>query len=154
MFHLAVLTIVVTGLIGPGPDRAFTCVGGHRPPTSAPITDPFRPPAQPWLPGNRGLEYGTEPGDPVTASHQGTVVFAGAIGRHQYVTIAHGCDLVTTYSFLGQRLVDAGAPVARGQLVGRAGTTRFHFGARLDGHYIDPDLLFSHRLERTVRLVA
>ena len=34
------------------------------------------------------------------------MVFAGAIGAHQYVTIDHGCGLVTTYSFLGRGTVD------------------------------------------------
>ena len=34
----------------------------HDPPVVAPIVDPFRPPPQPWLPGNRGLEYGPTTG--------------------------------------------------------------------------------------------
>src|SRR5690606_16673870 len=34
----------------------------YDPPVDAPITDPFRPPPQPWLPGNRGIEYATAPG--------------------------------------------------------------------------------------------
>ena len=34
----------------------------HMRPVNGPIVDPFRPPPQPWLPGNRGIEYDTEPG--------------------------------------------------------------------------------------------
>ena len=33
-------------------------------------------------PGNRGLEYGTEPGTPVAAAADGRVIFAGLGGRH------------------------------------------------------------------------
>ncbi|MDH3705904.1 MAG: M23 family metallopeptidase [Acidimicrobiia bacterium] len=155
---LFVLPIALAvALLQPADPRApsgFVCVAGHRPPVTAPITDPFRPPPEPWLAGNRGLEYGTTPGDPVWASHDGVVVFAGSIGPHRYVTVDHGCGLRTTYSFLADVVVAQGHTVGRGQLVGHAGEVRFHFGARLDGNYIDPELLFSHRLVRVVRLVA
>ncbi len=137
----------------PTTDRTPLCGGAHRPPVSAPITDPFRPPPEPWLPGNRGLEYGTDPGDPVAASQRGLVVFSGPIGAQQFITIDHGCDLVTTYSFLDARAVVRGDRVVEGQMIGRAGVERFHFGARWRGGYIDPELLFTHRLVRVVRLV-
>ncbi len=37
------------------------------PPVDAPVVDGFRPPATPFGAGNRGLEYGTDPGTPVAA---------------------------------------------------------------------------------------
>jgi hypothetical protein len=41
--------------------------GTYRPPLAAPVIDPFRAPAQRWLAGNRGLEYGVVGGEPVRA---------------------------------------------------------------------------------------
>ena len=152
---LSFLSIVAAALlVAPSASSGFVCIGGHQPPVTAAITDPFRPPPEPWLPGNRGLEYGTTAGDVVRASHGGLVVFAGSIGADRYVTIDHGCGLRTTYSFLAGTATRRGQTVTQGQTVGIAGEERFHFGARLDGTYIDPQLLFTHRLERVVRLVA
>ncbi|MEL7210808.1 MAG: hypothetical protein AAGK32_21650, partial [Actinomycetota bacterium] len=37
------------------------------PPVAAAVVDPFRPPAGPYAPGNRGIEYGVDDGDPVVA---------------------------------------------------------------------------------------
>ena len=48
----------------------------HLVPVEGPIIDPFRPPDQPWLPGNRGLEFETESGSIAVASADGVVVFA------------------------------------------------------------------------------
>ncbi len=128
--------------------------GPHRPPVTAVISDPFRPPAQRWGRGNRGLQYATTAGQLVQASCDGVVVFAGSIGGRLYVSIDHGAALRTTYSFLGSIRVRRGDRIRQGQIVGRAGETRFHFGARLDGAYIDPALLFGARPRIVVRLVA
>src|SRR5699024_10067803 len=58
-------------------------------PVDAPIIDRFRPPEHDWLPGNRGLKYGTEPGQFVTAIGPGTVTFSGQVGGDLNVTIGH-----------------------------------------------------------------
>lgn len=127
----------------------------HRPPVDAPIIDPFRPPPpdQPWRPGNRGIEYDTEPGQRVRASAAGTVTFAGSIGGALYVTVHHSAALRTTYSFLGQIAVRRGQRVGRGEAIGTAADT-FHFGALFDDVYIDPALLFRAIPVRRTRLVG
>ena len=120
----------------PAPD------GGYVPPVDAPIVDPFRPPAGPYGPGNRGLEYATVPGTPVRASAAGTVVFAGQVGGALHVTVLHADQVRTSYSFLAAVDVVQGVEVGRGERIGTAGT-RLHFGARTGDAYFDPAALFA-----------
>jgi murein DD-endopeptidase MepM/ murein hydrolase activator NlpD len=112
------------------------------PPVDAPVRDPYRPPAQPYGPGNRGIEYDTVPGEPVRAAGDGIVAFAGAIGAARYVSIDHGSGLRTTYSYLQTLRVARGDRVRRGAVLGTTSEVAFHFGARLHGAYVDPAGLF------------
>jgi len=125
--------------------------GLHVPPTDRPILDPFRDPGAPWLAGNRGIEYDTEPGDPIRASADGEVVFAGQVAGNLFVTVRHTVDLVTTMAFVAEITVTLGDVVEQGDVVAFAGDT-FHFTARKNGVYIDPELLFG-RLSYVVRLI-
>ncbi|HET6834202.1 MAG TPA: peptidoglycan DD-metalloendopeptidase family protein [Acidimicrobiales bacterium] len=113
----------------------------YRPPVSAPIADPFRPPAGPYSAGNRGLEYDTEPGDPVWASADGIVVFAGPVAGTLHVTVRHADDVRTSYSFLAAIEVVLGQRLRAGDRVGLTGE-RLHFGARSGDAYFDPASLF------------
>ena len=122
-----------------------------RPPVDAPVIDPFRPPETPYGPGNRGIEYGTEPGDVVRAAASGTVEFAGAVAGTLHVTVDHGGGLLSSYSYLQRVSVRIGADVARGAVIGIAGE-RLHFSVRLDGGYTDPGTFIGVRRVR-VRLV-
>ena len=122
-----------------------------RPPVDAPVADPFRPPEDPYGPGNRGIEYHTEPGAVVRATARGTVVFAGAVAGTLHVTVDHGGGLLSSYSYLLRISVRAGANVARGSVIGIAGE-RLHFGVRLEGAYTDPAGFIGVRRVR-VRLV-
>src|SRR5262245_1355118 len=72
----------------------------YAPPVDAVVVDPFRPPATRFGPGNRGLEYGTEPGTPVLAAADGRVTFAGSVAGTLHVTVLHDDGVRTTYSFL------------------------------------------------------
>lgn len=130
-------------------------VAVHQPPVDAPVRDPFRPPPsdQPWRPGNRGIEYATEPGQTVRASAAGTVTFAGSIGAARFVTVHHSPELRTTYSFLREVAVERGQRVGRGEAIGTSGDT-FHFGALFDDVYIDPALLFRAIPVRRVRVAG
>src|SRR3954451_14899683 len=80
----------------------------YRPPVDAPIVDPFRPPAEDWQPGKRGLEYANTPGKPVRASAAGEVVFAGQVGGDLDVVVLHADGLRTTYAFLASISVHRG----------------------------------------------
>jgi murein DD-endopeptidase MepM/ murein hydrolase activator NlpD len=120
----------------------WALAGAYIPPVDAPVRDPFRPPATPYGPGNRGIEYATEPGTVVRASASGVVAFAGLIGNERYVSIDHPDGIRTTYSYLATIEVVAGRTVLQGERIGTTGP-RLHFGARRDGVYIDPASLFA-----------
>ena len=126
-------------------------IAPFRPPVDAPVIDPFRPPENPYGPGNRGVEYDTEPGDVVRAAASGTVVFAGAVAGALHVTVDHGGGVVSSYSYLQRISVRDGTYVEVGAVIGIAGE-RLHFGVRVDGSYTDPDSFIGVRRVR-VRLV-
>jgi murein DD-endopeptidase MepM/ murein hydrolase activator NlpD len=126
----------------------------YRPPVPAPISDPFRPPASPYGPGNRGLEYDTAPGAVVRAAGAGRITFAGQVGGRLHVTVLHADGLRTTYGPLARIApgvavageVEAGAPL---------GTAGEHllWTARLGTAYLDPSILVAASGGRRVRLV-
>ena len=127
------------GARGPG---AAPSGGGYRPPVDAPVVDGFRPPPEPWLAGNRGVDYGTAPGTPVRAAADGEVVFAGAVGGSLHVVVLHPDGVRTTYAFLRTITVTRGQAVVAGQVVGTT-AGQLHFGARVGDRYIDPLALFA-----------
>lgn len=121
-------------------------------PVAAPVTDPFRPPDHPYGPGNRGIEYGTEPGQDVVAVADGVVEFAGPVAGRPVVVVANGGGLRSSYVNLRERLVVRGQLVTRGEPIAVADAA-FHLGVRRAGHYLDPARLIE-RLCLVVRLVA
>lgn len=122
----------------------------HQPPVDGEIIDGFRPPAEPWGAGNRGVDYATTPGTAVAASAAGDVVFAGQVGGDLHVTVAHPDGLRTTYSGLVSLAVVEGQSVGAGDQVGVSGA-RFHFGVRdAAGTYLDPTALFVTTVARLV----
>jgi murein DD-endopeptidase MepM/ murein hydrolase activator NlpD len=125
----------------------------HRPPVDAPVIDVFRPPASPYGPGNRGIDYATVEGSPVLASAEGQVVFAGPVGGRLHVVIRHDDGIRTSYSFLASIAVRRGQRVSAGTEVGTAGPS-LHFGARRGDAYIDPLTLFATAGQGRVHLVA
>jgi murein DD-endopeptidase MepM/ murein hydrolase activator NlpD len=130
------MLVLPAGLAGAQPPRFV-------PPVDAPIRDPYREPSTPYGPGNRGIEYDTEPGTWVRASADGVVAFAGVIAHEQYVSIDHDDGIRTTYSYLATISADAGERLEQGDVVGTAGD-RLHFGARRNGVYFDPATLFAN----------
>ncbi|HEY4376969.1 MAG TPA: M23 family metallopeptidase [Acidimicrobiales bacterium] len=113
----------------------------YHPPVEAPVVDPFRPPANQYGPGNRGIDYATVPGTPIVACGPGVVVFAGPVAGQLYVTIRHGDGIRTTYSYLAWIAVRTGDQVTGATVVGRSGA-RFQVGARQGDTYIDPASLW------------
>jgi murein DD-endopeptidase MepM/ murein hydrolase activator NlpD len=133
-----------------GAARAPSGPARYRPPVEAPVTDGFRAPTSVYGAGNRGLEYGTTPGQPVGAIGPGTVVFAGTIAHRLYVTVRHPDGLRSSYSYLSTIEVRVGEVVTVGQRMGTAGT-RFHLGVRRGDRYLDPASLFRRGRPRLVR---
>jgi hypothetical protein len=115
----------------------------YEPPVPGLIIDHFRPPVTAYGPGNRGIDYGTTPGEVVRAAADGIVVFAGRVGLGQHVVVLHPDGLRTSYSFLAGIDVRRGDHVGVGDVVGHAGE-ELHFGARTpDDHYLDPEVLLA-----------
>lgn len=117
-------------------------------PVVGPVINGFLPPSSPYGPGHRGIDIAAPIGTPVEAAAGGVVAFAGAIAGSLYVSIDHPDGVRTTYSFLSAIVVHRGDPVAQGDVIGASGhghpsiaVDHLHFGARLDGEYIDPMLL-------------
>lgn len=106
------------------------------PPARGEVVDPFRPPACPWCPGNRGIEYRTEPGE-VRAVAAGTVSFAGSVAGTRYVVVDLPGGWKLTYGRLATVAVRRGDRVLAGSIVGGVAGELF-FGLRIDGGYADP----------------
>ena len=126
----------------------------YEPPVEAPVVDPFRRPDTPYGPGNRGLEYDTDPGEVVTAAAAGTVTFAGQVGGRLHVTIQHDDGIRTTYGPLGRIApgVARGVILDAGDAVGTARELVL-WSARLGTTYLDPAVLLAASGTIRVRLV-
>ena len=114
----------------------------YLPPVDAEVVDFFRPPAHVGASGNRGLEYNPDPGQPVRASAQGEVLFAGSVARNRFVTVLHCDGLRTSYGYLGWIAVEEGDWVAPGHLLGTT-SERFFFSVRAGDDYVDPALVLT-----------
>ena len=143
MRRLAFVLATLVVLVATVPIRAAAGPAAvtYRPPVDAPVVDAFRPPAENWNSGNRGLEYATAKGTPVTASAAGEVVFAGPVADGLHVVVLHDDGLRTSYSFLALVGVHRGDKVRQGQILGTT-QERFHFGVRAGEAYLDPARLF------------
>lgn len=130
-------------------------------PVRGPVIRAFDPPESPYGAGHRGIDIAVVPGTTIVAPESGTVTFAGTIGGHLFLTIDHGGELSSTYSWISSASVGEGDTVVRGQPIGSTGTghpgsavPHLHFGARLAGAYVDPvDLLGPMSVEDLIRLV-
>ena len=78
-------------VLPPGPTPVV-----YRVPVDAPVVDPFRPPATPYGPGNRGVDFATTAGQPVLAMADGVVVFAGQVGGTLHVVLLHADGVRTS----------------------------------------------------------
>src|SRR6187455_1658048 len=138
----ALLVLVVASVFAASaPAAAAPDPPGYLPPVDAAVVDPFRPPATRFGPGNRGLEYGTQPGVPVRAAAGGRVTFAGAVAGTLHVTVLHDDGIRTSYSFLQRVDVVIGQHVEQGDQLGLTGG-HLHLGARRGDEYFDPATLF------------
>lgn len=153
MARRVVIAFVVLASVVAVPAGAGAQSVTYRWPAEAPVVDRFRPPPEPWMQGNRGIDLGTEAGAPISAAADGRVVFAGPVADTLHVTILHADGLRTSYSFVGSVTVAVGDRVRVGDVVAVAGGI-FHFGVRApDDTYLDPEALLDGRLRPSVRLV-
>ena len=114
----------------------------YQPPVDGVVVDPYRPPSNPYGPGNRGIDLASPPGSAVVAPADGVVSFAGQVGGKLYVVIRHADGVRTTMGQLASIAVVTGQHVVAGEQVGTT-AGRIHFGARVGNEYIDPNLLLA-----------
>ena len=138
---LILLMTVVAALVPCGAARA----GDWTWPVVGVVIRGYDPPDSPYGAGHRGIDIAAPVGTPVNAAGAGTVTFAGRVGGHLFVTVNHGGGLVSTYSWLSELRVAKNDVVVAGQLIALSGSghpgvlpAHLHFGAKLDGAYVDP----------------
>lgn len=122
--------------------RQETAEVDYQHPVSAPVMDPFRMDHGRYGPGNRGLEYGTLPGDVVTAAADGVVLVARVVVGRGVVTLLHQDGLRTAVTGLDVIEVREGTTVQRGSRIGTAAGP-VHFSLRDGEEYLDPALFIT-----------
>lgn len=144
----ATLTVTLTAalaiLLLPGPP-AVAGDWGWPLPSPHEVVAGFDPPAEPWLPGHRGVDLAGHAGDVVRAAGAGVVAFAGPVAGVPVVSIRHPAGLVTSYEPV-VAVVSTGDAVDLGERIGhlarRGGhclpRACLHWGLRRDGTYLDP----------------
>lgn len=92
-----------------------------------------------------GVDLASVKESPVPAANAGRVVFAGPLGIYGLtVMLDHGLGLFSMYSHLSRIDLDASANVARGEILGRTGSTgmaggdHLHFAMLVHGVFVNP----------------
>ena len=94
---------------------------------------------------HEGTDFRADPGTPVLAAGDGTVIYAGRLGGYgNVVYVDHGGGLITRYAHLRKIETRSGAIVTAGDRIGQVGSTgratgpHLHFEVRIDGRAVDP----------------
>lgn len=139
-------SVAVSAVVDPRAGTIRGTVITFRPPLDGAlvVTRRFEPPATPYGPGHRGVDFADPPGTPVVAAAGGTVTFAGSVAGRGVITVTHG-ELRTTYEpvtptvRIGQ-VVDAGQELGR-LTPGHHGcpaSACLHWGLLRGAVYLDP----------------
>src|SRR5436190_5742102 len=103
--------IAVACLVPAQVARGAQAAGGWTWPVVGPVIRGFDLPDDPYGRGHRGIDIAAPVWTTIVAPADGTVVFAGPVGGHLFLTIDHGGALSSTYSWLTTNLVRKGAAV-------------------------------------------
>jgi murein DD-endopeptidase MepM/ murein hydrolase activator NlpD len=92
-----------------------------------------------------GIDIRAAYGCPIRSAAAGLVIVAGPLGPYGNVTVVdHGSGLSTVYAHQAGIIIDQGAAVTSGQVLGYVGTTgptsapHLHFEVRVHGSPVDP----------------
>ncbi|PJM72824.1 peptidase M23 [Bifidobacterium primatium] len=110
-----------------------------------PLARVFDNPAQPWLPGHRGVDIATGTGTQLVSPADGHIVFSGKVATKDVISIRHANGYTTTYEPSVSTL-PKGAALRQGQEFGivrgnsdHCDTTCLHWGMKTgDRSYRDP----------------
>lgn len=94
---------------------------------------------------HQGQDIDAQPGAPIVAGAKGTVTFVGwQHGYGRLIVIDHGGGLTTRYGHLSEFDIEQGNQVARGQFIGRVGSTgrstgpHLHYEIRINDDPVNP----------------
>jgi len=112
-------------------------------------------PAHPYGSGHRGIDIAGADGGDVVAPAAGVVHFAGWVVNRPLISVRHPDGLISSFEPVSSEHL-AGAPVARGEVIGtlepgHCVTACLHFGVRRHGEYVSP-LLYLGGIPRAVLL--
>lgn len=145
------LIFLVALLFLPTPAAQGAPVFTLQAPVPGPVVRGFDPGTGPYSAGHRGVDLAAEVGDPVRASADGVISFAGSVAGRASVSITHSGQLRTTYTAVDPA-VTSGSRVRAGDVIGHVaawpdhGCECLHWGLT-DGHnYWDP-LNYLHQLK-------
>lgn len=124
------------------PSSAGTSGSGLAWPLQGTIVSPF---GQRWGRLHSGIDIAAPAGTPISASADGTVVYAGSMsGYGLIVVIQHADGLATAYAHDSSIAVGVGQTVSKGQVIAAVGCTghcfgdHVHFEVRVGGSPVDP----------------
>ena len=102
-----------------------------------------------------GIDYRAKVGVPIPSSNKGKVVLAqNLFYTGNTVILDHGLGVFTLYGHLNKILVKKGDLVNRRQILGEAGKTgrvtgpHLHWGVKVNGHWVNGDVLTQLNLLR------
>lgn len=94
---------------------------------------------------HRGIDFAGDTGDPIKATGDGVVIFAGwQSGYGKVIIISHGYGYTTLYGHNSKLLVEKGDKIKRGQVISKMGSTgrstgsHLHYEVRLNGKTVNP----------------
>jgi murein DD-endopeptidase MepM/ murein hydrolase activator NlpD len=92
-----------------------------------------------------GLDIAADTGTPIAAADAGAVIYSGRNGGYgNMIALDHGNGISTVYGHCSALLVTIGQNVAKGEIIGKVGSTGFstgphlHFEVRKEGVPVDP----------------
>lgn len=94
---------------------------------------------------HEGIDFRGRLGDPIRATADGKVIFAGKNGGYgNFIKISHGNGYTTSYAHMHRLFVRSGERVTRGQKIGSIGNSgrstgsHLHYEVNLNGRPINP----------------
>jgi len=106
----------------------------------------YHPILKKWR-AHKGVDYGGKTGDPVMATADGRVTYAGNKAQYgKVIILQHGEEFSTLYAHLSRigKTIRAGSLVSQGQIIGYIGSTglstgpHLHYEFRVNGVHKDP----------------
>jgi murein DD-endopeptidase MepM/ murein hydrolase activator NlpD len=129
-------------------ERSLLTIPSGRPTGSPMLTSSYgyrRDPFNGHAAFHAGLDFPGRYGQPINAAADGTVSYAGQRqGYGNVVEVTHGNGIMTRYAHLSRFAARVGQKVARGDTIGRMGSTgrstgtHLHFEVRLNGQAVNP----------------